>query len=225
MSRRSTSTSDPITEEESAPEIPFDQRPVASLTPKSDGHWLKLNLQNINRVVGAKLLEYEIIYTTSDERQQGSSGKVDVATAGNIDRDILLGSESSGKFRYDEGVTEGNLTLRWRNEKGKLAGKLSTAWHLQSSTDTLTSSDAQFTYKLNQLPKAGYFVTMETFGIPQGVTGLTDGPYGVFASEAGKFPGTVTLGSGKVSLWNEASWLPLEAGKSLNAGIFVTTSN
>ena len=76
--------------------------------------------------------------------QQGVPGTAKL-DGGDIERKMLLGSESSGKFRYDEGVKGGTLTLRFRNSKGRLIGKLSTEF-------TLTS------------PKKGVFeVTLDTF--------------------------------------------------------------
>lgn len=130
-------------EEETVKEIPTDQRPVVSLIPTSDGHWLKLKIEKI-KVQGASSLDYELLYSLPDGRTQGVPGTVKI-DGSDIVRDLLLGSESSGKFRYDEGVTGGTITIRFRDSKGKLIGKLSTKF-------TLTS------------PKKGVFeVTMDTF--------------------------------------------------------------
>lgn len=219
--------SEEIMQDETAPEIPFDQRPVGSLTPKADGHWLTLNLKNVNRVANGAKLEYEIFYTAGDGRGQGSSGTVDLSTTANVDnRDILLGSESSGKFRYDTGVEKGTLTLKWRDTKGKLAGKLVSEWHLQTGTDALTSIDETFKYKLDKMPAKEYFIVMHTFGVPQGVNGTKQvGPFGVFTSGTAKYPGTVTLSGDTIWLWNEASWTKVSSNKSPNIGIFVSSSN
>jgi len=130
-------------EEEVVKEIPADQRPLVSLIPSSDGHWLKLKIEKI-RVQGAKSLDYELLYSLPDGRTQGVPGTVKIEGK-DIERDLLLGSESSGKFRYDEGVTGGTMTIRFRDTKGKLIGKLSTKFTLSS-------------------PKKGVFeVSMDTF--------------------------------------------------------------
>ncbi len=135
--------SDTIEEEASVPEIPQDQRPTVSLTPSSDGHWLTFRVQNI-KVAGAASMDYELLYTTGMGIQQGVPGTVKLE-GGDVEKNLLLGSESSGKFRYDEGVKEGTITVRFRNAKGKLIGKLSTTFTLAS-------------------PKKGVFeVTMDTF--------------------------------------------------------------
>jgi hypothetical protein len=133
----------PVQEEANVPEIPQDQRPTVSLTPSSDGHWLDFKVQGI-KVKGAATMDYELLYTTGTGIQQGVPGTVKL-DGGDIDRKLLLGSESSGKFRYDEGVKEGTMTVKFRNDKGKLLGKLSTTFSLNS-------------------PKKGVFeVTMDTF--------------------------------------------------------------
>lgn len=129
--------------EESVKEIPAEQRPLVSLTPSGDGHWLKLKIEKI-KVEKAASLDYELLYSLPDGRTQGVPGTVKI-DGKDIERDLLLGSESSGKFRYDEGVTGGTLTIRFRDSKGKLIGKLSTKF-------TLTS------------PKKGVFeISMDTF--------------------------------------------------------------
>jgi hypothetical protein len=148
-------TSEPIIE------IPLDQRPYVSLTPTSDGHWLKLKVEDIK--MNAKTLDYELIYTIADGRQQGVPGTISLNGATSIDRDLLLGSESSGKFKYDQGVEKGTLTLKFRDNSGRLMGKLSTDFHLQKGADVLTSVDGSFKYTLDKKTPDVFFVVMKTF--------------------------------------------------------------
>ncbi len=129
-------------EDEPVAEIPAEMRPFASLTPSSDGHWLKLLIRDIK--IEAVSLDYELLYKTREGNTQGVPGTIKLEGQTQIERDLLLGSESSGKFRYDEGVSEGSLTLRFRNEKGKLVGKLSTDFTLEET-------------------KTGFSLTMDTF--------------------------------------------------------------
>lgn len=130
-------------EDETVKEIPVEQRPLVSLVPSSDGHWLKLKIEKI-KVVKAASLDYELLYSLPDGRTQGAPGTIKL-DGNDIVRDLLLGSESSGKFRYDEGVSGGTMTIRFRDSKGKLIGKLSTKFTMSS-------------------PKKGVFeVTMDTF--------------------------------------------------------------
>jgi len=168
-------------EDETVKEIPVEQRPIVSLIPSGDGHWLKLKIEQI-KVEGAVSLDYELLYTLPDGRVQGVPGTVKIK--GDVIRDLLLGSESSGKFRYDEGVETGSMTVRFRNLKGKLIGKLSTKFHMQTGVKELTSADGKFTYSPDKISKGVYYVTMETFAEPNPSTVVVykDG-YGVFSSQ------------------------------------------
>lgn len=179
-------------------EVSFKDRPFASLTPTSDGHYINLKIDKIT-LPKAVSLDYELLYTLPDGRTQGVPGTVDLKGQTSFERKLLLGSESNGKFRYDEGVADGSLTVRLRNSKGKLLAKFSTKWHLQSSDSELTSIDQNFTYKLDKTPKGMYFVTMETFGLPvsEALSSVEGGPYGIFASD--------TLPSGSAEGWKVVS--------------------
>ena len=81
-----------------------EDRPVVSLIPTSDGHYLKLVIENI--VIQAQELDYELLYQTGENITQGIPGSVELGQGSSFELDLLLGSESSGKFRYDEGVEE-----------------------------------------------------------------------------------------------------------------------
>ncbi len=164
-------------------EVPFAQRPVANLTPTSDGHYINLKIEKITLPKAASL-DYELLYSLPDGRTQGVPGTVDLKGQTTFERKLLLGSESNGKFRYDEGVADGSLTVRLRGSNGKLLAKFSTKWHLQSTDQELTSIDQNFTYKLEKKPKGMYFVTMETFGLmDSSIAEVASGPYGIFSSD------------------------------------------
>ena len=211
-----------VEEETTLREILLDERPVVSLTPSSDGHWLKLVIEKI--VISADSLDYELLYKLPDGRTQGVPGTIKLDGQKEIERDLLLGSESSGKFRYDEGVENGTLSLRFRDEKGKLIAKFSTEFRLQSNTKSLSSTDGNFIYSLNKSSKA-FFVTMQTFGVPESPPGeFADGPYGVFSSSEAISPGEIELSSGGVYRWNETEWERLEDLESSDIGIFVATT-
>lgn len=169
-------------EEEVAKEIPLDERPVVTLKPSSDGHYLKLTIAQI-KVKGASSLDYELLYTLPDGRTQGVPGTVKL-TGGDVIKDLLLGSESSGKFRYDEGVDGGTITVRFRDAKGKLIGKLSTDFTMTSAVKSLSSKDGKFSYDLEKAAKGVFYVVMQTFAEPNPSSVLVykDG-YAVISSE------------------------------------------
>lgn len=209
-------------EEETIAEIPLDMRPLTSLTPIKEGHWLKMTIQNIK--VAAATMDYELLYKGEDGQTQGVPGTVKLTGESKIERELLLGSESSGKFRYDQGVEEGTLTLRFRNDKGKVVGKLSTSFHLQNAVQELTSLDGKFAYTLDRVPKGTFFVTMETFGVPSSLEGtVSTGPYGVFSSGNGPYAGKVKM-DGNVNYWDGSKWNILDDKASKDLGIFASTS-
>jgi hypothetical protein len=206
--------------EETVPEVALADRPVASLTPTADGHWLNLKIDKIE--IDATSLDYELLYQLPDGRTQGVPGTITLNGQTAIERKLLLGSESAGKYRYDEGVEEGTLTLRFRNEAGKLVAKLATQFHLQSNTQQLTSIDGKFKVSLAKMPKKAFFVIMETFGLPSSADAIS-GPYGVFSSSGEKLTGTIGLAGGKVKRWTGSAWAP-ETGNTSVVGIFITTA-
>jgi hypothetical protein len=128
-------------------------------------------------------MDYLLVYSTTSGGQQGVPGTIKL-TGGDIDKNLLLGSESSGKFRFDAGVSQGTITITFRDGNGKSLGKLSTDFHLQSNETSLTSVDGKFTYNLDKLAKGVYFVTMPTFIQPDAsMTVVWQNGYGVFASD------------------------------------------
>lgn len=235
--RRNVSKEQNVVEEETIPQVALADRPVTSLTPSKDGHWLELDVTKINKIQ-ADSMDYELLYSLPDGRQQGVPGTIKLAGITKVERDLLLGSESSGKYRYDEGVEKGTLTLRFRNSSGKLVAKFSTQFHLQSSTNQLTSIDGKFSYALNNTSGNEFLVTMETFGYPGDAPGTASaGPYGVFKAVAkinipGKgalpitnkvFPGTVNLSGTSIYRATSSGWEKLTDGKSDDVGIFIGT--
>jgi hypothetical protein len=179
-----------VDEEETVKEIPVEERPIVSLVPSADGHYLKLSIAQI-KVKKAASLDYELLYTLPDGRTQGVPGTVKL-TGADVIKDLLLGSESSGKFRYDEGVDGGTITLRFRDEKGKLLGKLSTKFAMQSNTTTLSMPDGEFKYELDKKSAGVFFVTMMTFAEPNPSSVVVyENGYAVFASDGKPHSGKV----------------------------------
>ena len=171
---------DLLADESAARELTAQERPFTSLTPSVDGHELKLVVENID-IEGVVGVDYELLYTVEDGRTQGGWGTVAINPGESVERDLLLGSESAGKKRFDEGVERGMLTLRFRDEKGRLIAKLATDWHLQNNTGSLTSIDGAFQHEVKNF-KGVFFVVMDTFGLKGGATEI--GPhYNVFASD------------------------------------------
>ena len=173
--------------------IPFEKRPIVSLTPRSDGHWLDMKVQKLQ--VSADKLDYEFLYTLSDGRQQGVPGVIDIKGKGGVEEELLLGSESSGKFRYDEGVEKGSLILRFRDSKGKLVSKLETDFVFLENPESIESPDGSFKFTPDSEMKTGFFVVMNTLGMDNPPSSVKSGPFGIFTSVESSIKGSYTLGS------------------------------
>lgn len=170
--------------------------PAISLTPTdkpgvsgSDGHWLNFKVEKIN-IKNAASMDYLLVYSTSDGGQQGVPGRVEL-TGDSIEKSLLLGSESSGKYRYDSGVEQGTMTITFRDKNGKMLGKLTTDFHLQSGVTELTSVDGIFKYTLDKVAKGVYFITMRTYKEPSVASVVWQNGYGVFASDGRSYSGKV----------------------------------
>lgn len=170
--------------------------PAISLTPTdkpgvsgSDGHWLNFKVEKIN-IKNAASMDYLLVYSTSDGGQQGVPGRVEL-TGDSIEKSLLLGSESSGKYRYDSGVEQGTMTITFRDKNGKMLGKLTTDFHLQSGVTELTSVDGIFKYTLDKVVKGVYFITMKTYKEPSVASVVWQNGYGVFASDGKSHSGKV----------------------------------
>jgi len=173
--------------------------------------------------IEAESLDYELLYKLPDGRTQGVPGTINLSGQKEIERDLLLGSESSGKFRYDEGVESGTLTLRFRNDKGKLLARFTTEFLLLSNTADLSSKDGNFEFKLSKTSKDVFFVVMETFGVPGEAPGeVVAGPYGLFSSDSASLSGTATIAEGGLYRWTGSQWSDKDL---LKTGIFIGVSS
>lgn len=200
-----------------------DDRPVVSLTPRSDGHWLDMTVNKLGRFEAATM-DYEVLYQVADGRTQGVPGTVRMESIeGNVFAiDILLGSESSGNYRYDEGVEDGTVTLRFRNGEGKLLAKFESEFKFQDGSEDLKSVDGSVTYILDE-PSDDYFVVMDTIGYPDTPPGeLEREPFGIFTSSDTDVPGTIRMDH--LWIWQDA-WIGVEDQKSPDVSVFVQTKS
>lgn len=202
--------------EETLKELLVSQKPYASLTPRADGRELHLVVSKLPK--DASAMEYELVYTVESGITQGVPGNVkDIAGKTSVERDLLLGTCSSGKCRYDEGVEQGTFTIRFRDTKGKLVYKFETGFNLQQNPAKITSIDGKFTLS-GTMPK-GYYLTMGTFGLPDTAPGeVTGGPYGVFTKASGKVTAVVSLGI-NIQVY-ATSWKALTDNKTSTLGVF-----
>jgi len=205
-------------------ELSFDKRPFVSLTPKTDGHYLVLSIEKLN-IDGVSSIDYELLYDTKTGVTQGVPGTFSLDGKSSVEADLLLGSESSGKFRYDDGVEKGSLTIWLRNDKGKLIAKEVLDFKMFSNTAELQSIDNEFKYTFKK-KMSGYFVIMNTWGFPESVdVYISYGPYGIFSSLNNALPGEVSIKGNIISFWNGEKWETLSGTSVKNIGIFIGTDS
>lgn len=208
--------------EEAVKELPSEERPYVSLTPNSAGNELALTVAKIPSIIS--VVEYELIYDTAANITQGVPGSVDVAGKATLERRLTLGTCSSGVCRYDKGVRDIKISLKFRDSKNKLVAKSDPIGiNLLSGTQKLEDTTGKFSLNLDKKTK-DYYVVMGTYGVPGKVSGtLVAGPYGVFTSGAVKQNGTATLPSGTIKEFVSGSWEPLTSGKAKTLGTFIST--
>ena len=137
-------------------EIEVKDRPNISLTPRSDGHELTLDINNISSIISK--IEYEITYLAVDddlEIEKGASGIIEGSELAltKVERKILLGTESCTngcKYKYDTGVTGGNLNLIFTLKNDQIS-IFETPFILRSTADIkktgqLEWAEENFTY-------------------------------------------------------------------------------
>lgn len=157
-------------------ETPLVERPFVALIPRADG---KEFTMEISRIKNTKTIEYEVVYL-SQGLSRGVIGSIETNGENEVSRKMLLGSCSKDVCKYDEGVEEGTLTLRFRGTDG--VQKFTTDFHLQQGKQDLTSMDNKF--KLSgKFSSTTYYLTMSTIGLPEEVTAkIVGGPYGIFTA-------------------------------------------
>lgn len=105
-------------------EIPVTERPIVALTPREDGRMLFLKLTEVPSTIES--IEYELIYSAKDASIEIEKGLGDTIRdiSSTIERKLLLGTESCTngcKYKYDEGVSGGTLSLKFINKNGQIS--------------------------------------------------------------------------------------------------------
>jgi len=105
-----------------AVEMPVSERPMISLTPSADGHYLDLKLAGVPASITS--IEYEVLYDATDNGSQIEKGIGDTVKliTSTIDKNLLLGTESCTngcKYSYDKGIVGGELTINFIDNNGQ----------------------------------------------------------------------------------------------------------
>ena len=214
--------------------LPLEGRPYVTLVSRVDGKELTLSISGI---VGAKTLEYELTYLAGEpgnQLQRGVVGSVELEGRTDYTKAILLGSCSKNVCKYDEGVSEGTITLTLRAPEGT-AQKYESAFHLQpgkAGKEGLTSGDGNFRLTSSSLPPAAFYLTLSTVGLFQTPVGkIVGGPYGIFTPASSKIAGKVSLrltktaANPQILVWDKKSWQELTTGFETNGDLVSATTD
>jgi hypothetical protein len=156
-------------------ELKNEEKPLISLIPRPDGHLLKLKIDKIPASV--KEIEYELLYTATDgglEIEKGLGDTIKINST-SISRDLLLGTESctSGcKYKYDNGVSTGSLSLTFINQSQQLT-TFHTDFVFKSYKDIqkegqLTLKSANHSEPITKKAKpTDYFLLLQNYSNPQ----------------------------------------------------------
>lgn len=117
--------------------IELNPMPGVSLIPRNDGHEIKLTVKNIPSNIAK--IEYELLYSATDGGLSVEKGLGDTIqqVQASMERDLLLGTASctSGcKYKYDNGITGGKLTLNFITNTNEVA-TFETDFSLQTGAD------------------------------------------------------------------------------------------
>lgn len=184
--------------------LPLSQCPYITLTPTRDGHNFKLRIENIK---DAGKIEYELVYLTGG-LSRGVIGSVETEGKKVLDREILLGSCSKNVCKYDENITSGSLTLRFRGASS--TQKYIVPFNLYKGTGSsqvLSQEESNFSFE-GKLTKGGLYLVCQTVGLPGKTPGeVLAGPYGVFTEEKTLVSGTIQIGSeGEIKSFQVLGW-------------------
>lgn len=144
-------------------ELSDSEKPIIALIPSDDGHELKLKINNIHQNITE--FEYDLIYSAIDNGLEMEKGAGDTIkdTSKYFEKDILMGTSSCTtgvcKYKYDEGVVGGTLSLTFLTKDNK-------NFHHESSFVLRTSTDIK--------NEGGLSLSVENFQIKGSVTSKND---------------------------------------------------
>lgn len=210
----------PTPEEGLLLETPLEERPFVSLTPRADGKELTLKIDNI---LNADIIEYELTYL-SNGLSRGVIGTINLKGEVSVSRGLLLGTCSKNVCKYDEDVSSGTLTLRFRSPEG--TRKFIADFRLLQGVDQLTSTDQELSLTAN-FPASTFYLMMSTIGLPAPIEGeLIAGPYGIFTAGAkaiknGQIEFVSASEEALIYAWTGKVWEEVEEGAVSQLTAFV----
>ena len=181
--------------------LSLEEMPYLILTPKENNHYLVLKLKKIKNADG---VEFELIYELEDQISRGISGKIDLEGE-EAEKELMLGTCSSGTCRFDEGVTGGQIILNLL--QGSQIRSLHTKFVIFEKESA--SPDGKISI---EAAKKENFLLLEGGGLPESLgegKELLGGPY-TLTSENQKSFFTITAEEGSLLYWDKNQWVEAE---------------
>jgi len=173
-----------------------EENPYVYLVPRADGHAVKLYASRFGE---ANHLDYELTYKAGAQLQ-GAIGRFELKGESVGPEEILLGTCSKGVCKYDEDVSEGNLTLKFLYKDIREEKVWEGDFRLQEigvKGGEVSSKDGKFAVDVpsGSVSGSGFVLTMPLLGLPKALGKKVEGlAYGVFPSPGAKInKGTVSF--------------------------------
>jgi hypothetical protein len=163
--------------------LELEKRPYITLTPRSDGHELSVTIDNLKH--DEERVEYELEYQAGT-MLQGAGGRIDFTEEpAPVTKNLLFGSCSKGKCKYDEDVNSGSLTLYFEGKEDySLKGEF-TLGKMAEKEGVFNSQDVKVSLDVGEkgLDDDTFMVVASTMGLPGKVKGkILAGPIGFFTA-------------------------------------------
>jgi hypothetical protein len=155
-------------------------KPISQTRPQDLGSWITVEVSNVKTYEKVK---YDVEYQ-SGSLIQGFSHQIDLTESPPFAKEGFFGSESKGKYKYDEDVGLGNILLKFYKNSSDYDA-LKTYFNLQNAKETegiFTSNDVKATLKTTELDNSWYLVIASTLGLPAKTEKqVISEPYGFYA--------------------------------------------
>jgi hypothetical protein len=198
--------------------LDLEKRPYVTLIPREDGHEVAMSIANLH--YGEDRVEYELEYQAGT-LLQGAGGRIDFnEEAPPVTKNLLFGSCSKGKCKYDEDVSGGSLTLHFEGKEDySLKGEF-TLGKMADKEGVFQSRDVKVSLDVGEegLDDDVFVMVASTMGLPGEVEGeVIAGPVGFFTADRVSieeatltFKGIDKEGDLKVLGWDDADWQKYE---------------
>lgn len=173
-------------------QLPLQQRPYITIEPKSEtkpqdyGHWITVTIANASNY---KKVEYEVEYQAGN-LIQGFMHRIDFAKESfPVSKEGFFGSESKGKYKYDEDVRSGHILFKFFKDNLNYDA-LKTYFNIQNMAEQkglFTSNDGKASLEVGNKDLNGgdYIVVASTLGLPSQTEGrIVSEPYGFYGNRS-----------------------------------------